>query len=328
MSDTVTTVAPETAPTLVQGNPNTDTVRQAVVDKAIQAQTITETPTPATPATPAAPAAPAPSETDAAADAARRALYEKHYGSTPAIPAAEPVVPATPAPAATQLSLPPEFVSAFQTMAAELAAVKAAVAPPPAPVVPGEPEFVTLLREGKTSEAIAAMAKEVKKLNQAETEQSQRDTVDQAVSRAREVARAEADVESFVKELRAVNPELSVMEAFVTSDAQARLAKVQATGVIKTTEDAVREYKRAVLDATETARKIAQQLRGAGKTEAMVRSREVLNASTPTPQQVVMPNDPQPTQETTEVDPTESARKYFESRQRRELGLKNPLTRE
>lgn len=310
------------------------------------ATVVTETPsTQETPVTPVTPAS-EPVQGNPAAEEARRALYEKHYG-TPA--AAEPVVPATPAPVAVttatsepvapaptapaQVTLPQEFLDAFNAMKSELAAIKGAVAPPPPPAPPAdpnaEPTWISLLREGKVKEAEDALVESVAKRQREDIAKQQQETVDQAVTRAREIARAEADVESFVKELRVANPDLSIMESFVTNDAQARLAKVQASGVIKTTEDAVREYKRAVLDATESARKIAQQLRGVGKTEAMVRNKEVLSASTPTPQQIVQRQDTPvtPSGEQPAADPVEEARKYLEARQQRETGLKNPFAR-
>lgn len=263
------------------------------------------------------------------AEEARRALYEKHYGTpapapapadatpapTPAVTPA-PAVPAEPTPAPAAV-IPPEFMEALKTFQAELAAIKAQTAPPapveptPAPTDETESPFVTLLREGKVNEATAALAAEVAKLNQAQI-------VDQAVARAREVARAEAEIESFVKDLKTANPELLVMEAFVTADAQARLNAAQTSGKIKTTEDAVREYKKAVLDATESARKIALQLRGEGKTEAMVRNKEVLSASTPTPNQLVPRQDtPQEPQEPV----VESPESYLEMR--KQLAARN-----
>jgi hypothetical protein len=275
-----------------------------------------------------------------AADEARRQLYEKHYGTTPpadapvtpapaaVTPVAEPVVatpvvePVTP-PVAV---IPPEFMEALRTFQTELAAIKAQTAPPapptPTPAPESEAPFVTLLREGKINEATAALAAEVAKLNAAQQKQTEAQLVDQAVARAREVARAEADIESFVKELKTANPELLVMEQFVTADAQTRLNAAQASGKIKTTEDAVREYKKAVLDATESARKIAQQLRGAGKTEAMVRNREVLTASTPTPNQLTPRQDttPEPTEPV-----MESPESYLEMRRNNAAKLQNRI---
>ena len=285
-----------------------------------------------------------------AAEEARRALYEKHYGTTaPQTTEVAPTPTPTPAPAVTapatseptvttpaapaQVTLPQEFLEAFTAMKAELAAIKGAVAPPPPPPPPvdpnAEPTWISLLREGKVKEAEDALVESVAKRQREDIAKTQQETVDQAVTRAREIARAEADVESFVKELRVANPDLSIMESFVTNDAQARLARVQASGSIKTTDDAVREYKKAVLDATESARKIAQQLRGVGKTEAMVRTKEVLSASTPTPQQIVQRQDTSaaPTGEQPAGDPVEEARKYLEARQQRETSLKNPYAR-
>ena len=290
------------------------------------------TPAPTPEQTPAAPAVvlnadgvPGPTtQGNPSTDEARRALYEKHYGTVPAPTEVAPVTPAAPAtPAAEPVvatppaapAIPPEFMEALRSFQAELAAIKAQTAsptPPPAPPAPeAEAPFVALLREGKVNEATAALAAEVAKLNQTQI-------VDQAVARAREVARAEADIESFVKDLKTANPELLIMESMVTADAQQRLAAVQASGKIKTTEDAVREYKKAVLDATESARKIAQSLRGEGKTEAMVRNREVLAASTPTPNQL---NPRQPAAPEPQEPVVESPESYLEMR--KQLSARN-----
>jgi hypothetical protein len=135
--------------------------------------------------------------------------------------------------------------------------------------------------------------------------------IDQAVNRAREIARAEADIDIFVRDLRASNQDIIDMEQFVTLDAQSRLGAAQAAGKIKTTEDAVREYKKAVLESTDAARKTAQKLRGSGKNEAMVRSREVLSASTLSPQQITQPVQNQGDGKTAEPESLES---YFEKR--------------
>lgn len=276
---------------------------------------------PAPVAAPETPAVPTPG-TDQ--DAARRALYEKHYGTPSGDTTAPPVT--SPAPAAqadtTQdttatAGVPPEyFTSALDAIRQEFAALRQQMTPAPvaAPTTPAEaePGWVSLLREGKIAEAEQALAVAI-------AAKVQGPTVEQAVARATERMQAESEINSFVKDLRSANPELVDMEKFVAVDAQERLFKLQNEGKIKTTEDAVREYKRAVLDATESARKIVQKLRGSGKTEAMVRSREVLSASTISPQQV----DAARAQQTTDGEPVqETAESYFEKRKAAESARK------
>jgi hypothetical protein len=249
-------------------------------------------------------------------DIDRAALYEKHYGSPPP-PADTTTVSTSTASAAqadpTLASTAPAGVSP-ETFAAAIAAIQNEFAAlrqdlRPAPVTStssaaAEPGWITKLRDGDIAGAESALAIAI-------AGKLQGPTVEQAVSRAREIARAESNIESFVKDLRVANPEIADMEPFIAMDAQQRLAVVQAAGTIKSTDDAVREYKKAVIDATESARKIAQKLRGSGKTEAMTRNREVLSASTINPQQV----DANRTQQTTDTEPVaETTESYFEKR--------------
>jgi hypothetical protein len=116
------------------------------------------------------------------------------------------------------------------------------------------------------------------------------------------------------------------MEPFIAMDAQQRLAALQQAGQIKSTGDAVQAYKKAVLDATESARKVAQKLRGSGKTEAMTRSREVLSAQTMNPQQVDSTRQPQTT-DTEPLQGEDAARAYLEKRKSVEASLHNPYAR-
>ena len=269
-----------------------------------------------------------PIQGNTAQDQARREMYEKHYGtaggtqqdstpdtstnSTAAQADTSTTVGGDPAP------LPPQYIEALQAVQRELEQLRASqVRPAPVEATPdpnAEPAWISLLREGKTQEATAALAAEVAK----QVEQKVKpDTIEAAVARAREISRAENEIESFVKDLRTANPELVPIEQWVTYDAQARLEAVQASGKIKTTEDAIREYKKAVLDATESARKIAQTFRGSGKTEAMTRSRDVLTASTLSPQQVDTSRTQQGSDPNKAPEP-ETLDNYFEKRKAQE----------
>ena len=259
------------------------------------------------------------------ADARRAALYEKHYGAPEGSTSPEPVVTSTASAAQADSTLasttavpqgvsPETFQEFARAIQQEFAALRTQLQPTPTgtAAAEAEPGWITLLREGKVTEAEAELAKRV-------AAQVQGPAVEQAVNRAREIARAESNIESFVKDLRLANPEIVDMEPFIAMDAQQRLAVVQQSGSIKSTDDAVREYKKAVIDATESARKIAQKLRGSGKTEAMTRNREVLSASTIQPQGV----DTQRTQQTTDSEPVaETVESYFEKRKASEASRK------
>ena len=270
-----------------------------------------------------------------ATDAARKALYDKYYpdagtstsapvATTPASAAQADTTQVTTAPAGVD---PAQFQQAMAAIAQEFAALKESIGRPtqvaqPA-VAEAEPGWISLLREGKVKEAEAALADTVAKMVQA---QSQGPTVEMAVARARELAQAENHIESFVKDLRSANPDIVDMEPFIAMDAQQRLAALQQAGQIKSTGDAVQAYKKAVLDATESARKVAQKLRGSGKIEAMTRSREVLSAQTMNPQQV----DANRQQQVTDTEPLTgeaSVADYLEKRKSAAAGLHNPYAR-
>jgi len=257
-------------------------------------------------------------------DEARRALYEKHYGGPPPADVVEPATPAEPAqgtasPEPTAPAgnvVPPEvFAQAVETLRAmqhEIAGLKAQVgrptqAPPP-PVAADEPGWVKYLRDGNIAAAEDALAAAIA------AKQSPQ-LIAEAVERTRQTVRLEAQAESFVNELKAANPELVPLEGMIAADASQRLSAITAAGTIRTPEDAIREYKRAVLDATESARKVVQSIRGSGKAEAMVRNREILSSTTLPPQSISSTvqgtpsnNEPQP----------QSTEAYFEARRQRE----------
>lgn len=292
---------------------------------------VTETPTPTEQTQTASAAEPARGNPGAESERAR--LYQQYYASeAPAsAPPAEEVAPAgtesqppasastaqveqTPAGTSsgpTTQPLPPEVVEMLRAVQNELAQLKTVVKPV-APTVntehEPEPSWIALLREGRVKEAEDALASSIAK-------RAQQPIVDQAVARTREVMGAQADVERFVTQLRADNPELLVMESYITANAAQALEVVRASGKIRTTDDAVREYKKAVLEATDTARKLHQTIRGSGKTEAMTRNREVLSASTPVPTQVT--ERVAPGQEQAAPEP-ESMSSYFERRKAQE----------
>ena len=230
-------------------------------------------------------------------DAARRALYEKHYGTPPpgdTTPADEPVaatsgstalVEPTPTPETPVVAqLPPEFLQLLQNQADQLKAMQTQIAAlkPPAPQVDTthepEPSWIAALREGRVADAERLLVESV-------AAKVQQPTTEAASVAAAERLRAEFEINSFVNEVRAANPELVPMEDLVAMRAGAAFNALKAAGKITSTEDTVREYKKCVLDATESVRKIALGFRGQGKSEAAVRNREVLSVSTPSPQQ-------------------------------------------
>lgn len=269
-------------------------------------------------------------------DTSRQQLYERYYGSqTPQISQdptssggdaatddnasvvattdttaqVDPVATSTDtAPPAPQF--PPEMLQVLQSMQQELQQTRAELAtlrqPAQQQVDPAtEARWVTLLKEGKVAEAESALADSVAARVQ---EKIQQPVAEQTMARAR----AGAEIETFVTNLRTQNPDLVPMERYITIEASEALAQLQSAGKIKTPEDAVREYKRVVLEATESARKLAQTLRGAGKQEAQVRNREVISSQTIAPQSVNT-NRQQTTQQQ-QQPAVESTDDYFSKR--------------
>lgn len=223
-------------------------------------------------------------------DVNREALYQQYYGTptgdTPASDApvtpVESAAPAEPvdAPVAPIVAqLPPEALQFMQQVTAELADLRSKVAPTPTvPITAPEEVFVNLLREGKVKEAIDVLAVAVAAKNSSQLTQ---DTLNQT----REVMRAESEIDRFTTDLRTTNPELVPMERLIAADAQDRMVQARASGRVRTTDDAVREYKTAVTEAVTSARKLYHTLRGDGKSEAQVRQREVLSSRPVSPQQ-------------------------------------------
>lgn len=245
-------------------------------------------------------------------DAERAALYEKHYGSTPPpteqnpSEAAAQAPPATEVPAPLVASLPPEFLTLMQSMQTELTELRTQLKPAaPPPTETPEASWVALIREGKFEEAEIAMADAIAKRNNPLT-------VQQAVTQAREIGRAEAEVDRYVTELRTQNPELLPMESWIASEAQKLMAVAQQSGKIKSTDDAIQSYKTSVSEAVSSARKLYQRIRGDGKQEANTRNREVLS-SLPIPPQTVDNTRSQNTSEGQEP-PQESVQDYLQKR--------------
>ena len=257
-------------------------------------------------------------------DVNRTELYQKYYGTqegvtpteaVPPAPAVAALAPPPPEPVASPVAtLPPEIVSLMQSMQVELTELKTKLTPA-APAAPADAEasWIGLLREGKIKEAEDALAESVAKRNQAQI-------IQQAVTQAREIARAEAAVERHVAMVRGANPELAPMEPWIASVATARMQAAQTQGLVKSTDDAIRIYTTSVDEAVESARKVYLTLRGEGQQQAMTRNREVLS-SQPIPPQQVDTSRPQVTG--TPADPAvESPQDYLAKRTANQNRLK------
>ena len=265
-------------------------------------------------------------------DLNRQALYEQYYGpstgsaapvtevTAPVVETTAPVVPdpATSAPVTTPVS--PEVLQLLQTMQQELVALRNERQTPATSTATTsteyEPAWIPLLRDGKIKEAEEAMAAFV-------IQRGQGQIVQAAVTQAREIARAETAVERHVTAVRSANPDLVPLESWIASEAAARMQRAQASGQVKSTDDAIRIYTSSVDEAVASARKLYLTLRGEGQQQAMTRNREVIT-SQPIPPQQVDTSRPQVTGGQPTEPKVETPQEYLakrEAAQARQKGL-------
>jgi hypothetical protein len=262
----------------------------------------------------------------------RTDIYKRYYengGNPPAQevsqPAQEPTAQVEPPVQATPAPVLPQDTTAatLAALQAQIAALQAALTPklieqPAQPALPiGDGvwlnEFVSLLREGKGMEAQTLLTS---KLKDAVTP----DISNQAASQAREIQRAESSIERFIDKFRSdpANAEVLPFENYITLDVERKLNELRSAGKLTSTDDLIRSYQTAVTESAESARKIAQTLRGAGKQEAAVRQREVLSTSTLAPNAV----DASRQSATPQAEPQpETTEDYFAKRKAREAKL-------
>lgn len=185
--------------------------------------------------------------------------------------------------------------------------------PPPAPTqdltAREKTTFVELLRNGDFEAAEELLAtKAAKRMESKLTEQ-----MEALQSKMSERQKIDKQIESFVSDLRRENPEIVPLEELITVKAQAKIQAAE--GRIKSSEDFIREYKKAVQESVEDAKKLIQSYRGAGKEEAMTTKRTVLSASP------ISPNGVTSNGEASQVatSPDVSAESYVARRQQWKL---------
>jgi hypothetical protein len=218
--------------------------------------------------------------------------------------ATPPVVPSAPA--------APDLASEIAVLKAQLTTLTEALKPVPqvtAPQTPAppapQPTFVDLLREGKFDEAEKLI---IDKATAQIRSTMVPEVLESSVAQNRSIARAEAEIEKFVNQVRTENADLAPFEGYVVYQAEQAMARQRAEGKINSTEDLVKAYKENVLEALKNTRTIAQTFRGAGKQEAMTTRSEVLSTSTVPPNGVdtsrgqVQQTEDQPLKEPTVSD--------------------------
>jgi hypothetical protein len=130
------------------------------------------------------------------------------------------------------------------------------------------PSWVELVRQGKIEDAEKALFSKFESKLKTET-----------TSEALEMFRVETEVNGFLSDLRAKNPDLVSFEDLIGVKAQAHLEAEFAGGKIHNTAAYLDAYKRAVNSAVADARNLVQQIRAAGKNEALTVKQEVLSSS-------------------------------------------------
>lgn len=248
----------------------------------------------------------------------REEIYKQYYDQQPAVeqpPVAAPGEPLAQADAAPQPVAEPTDAQRLAQVEQTLTQVSEALTkiasgqPQPAqPTTPTEPQpqadWVEQLREGKRSDAEQTLANVVAKLIEP-----------QLTQQASETSRVETELRAFVDDLRTKNSEIMPLEDLIGLKARQRLETAQSEGKIKSTDEYVKEYKAAVLDAVEDAKKIVQSYRAAGKSEGATVRQEVVGSSTLAPTPVESNRQPAPPQQVQE----ESAADYLAKREREAL---------
>lgn len=101
-----------------------------------------------------------------------------------------------------------------------------------------------------------------------------------AVEKAVQAVKIESEVRSFADQLRRENEDIAPLEPLVVSKVETRMAQLIRDGELKELSDYASKYKQILADEMARAREVVQQLRAAGKQEAMQVKQEVV-ASTP-----------------------------------------------
>lgn len=133
--------------------------------------------------------------------------------------------------------------------------------------------------EGWMAELQAGNIKQAQELLERQMAEAVRPQLEREIlTRAADVVRAELDTRQFVDSLRAKMPEVQPLEPYISAYVERRMA-VEGQNATSIAEY-VDIYKRVVEEEMTKAREAIQQLRAAGKNEAMQVKQEVLSAST------------------------------------------------
>lgn len=101
-----------------------------------------------------------------------------------------------------------------------------------------------------------------------------------AVEKALHAIKIESEVRAFADQLRRENEDMAPLEPFVVAKVEAQMGQLIRGGELKELADYAAKYKEILANEMAKAREVVQQLRAAGKEDALQVKKEVV-ASTP-----------------------------------------------
>jgi hypothetical protein len=162
----------------------------------------------------------------------------------------------------------------------------AAPAAPVAPATPAAPaaelpvgqRWVELLREGKFEDAYRLIREDAANEAMARFAEERAKLINEAEQRTITRQKVESEVNTFIADLRRENPDVLPLEEHIVARAQARLQQLVDTGKITDASAWLNSYKQIVNDEVKSAKALVQQIRGAGKIDALTTKKEVLSS--------------------------------------------------
>lgn len=204
-------------------------------------------------------------------------IYERNYGQQQQ-QATPPQAPPPP-PQVVRAEIPEELTETIRSLAQEVQTIKSKVAPPPAPADPEE--WVEKIRAGDFKAARQSLLNEFKKefASDIQTKSSE------AEQRALQAMQTQMRIDEYVREVRSANPDIAPYERYLKPQVEAAVAADVQSGRIKTVDQYVSAYRKAVDTEVETLRNLRLQERAGGKQEAMTRTKQVLSSTPLAPNQ-------------------------------------------
>lgn len=197
--------------------------------------------------------------------------YQRLYSGTPAAPADQNT----------------QVISAVQALQNEIAALKAQIpqgtpAPTRSASAETQIEWIEKIRNGDFAGATTSLKQSI----QAELQPTIELAKQQAYQEAIAASQVHMEMDRYLNQVRSSNPDILPFEKYLTGPVNERMQIAQQAGRVRSTTDFIREYKAAVDGEVNNLRNLSQQLRGAGKDEALSRTTDVLRSTPLNPQQV------------------------------------------